>query len=148
MTFLGQFENKARKVTFEQLKCLRCKFTLCTASAMPRTGRERWTAQTKDLWPPALGPPSHLFLGATTRHSPQMLFPGVWTSPILCSHVAVWERKAVVNIFFVPTGFHNSNLCFTNKPRPCTRSTQTQLISIWTLPCSRYLIHLIHLTRI
>lgn len=60
-------EQESNLWTAQLFKILGCKFTLWMASAMPRTGRERWRVQTKDLWPPALGPHSSLCLETTTN---------------------------------------------------------------------------------
>lgn len=139
------FRDKARKVTFEQLSCsnlsdINSLFELLQQCPGLAEKGEEFRPKTSDLqhwdhpvvraWRPPQG--THLKcyfqgLGQALSFAVMLHFGRgrlLWTSP------------------FVPTGFHNEHLCFTGEPRTCTQSTQTQLISIWMLFCTRYLIHL------
>lgn len=96
--------------TAQPFKRLGCKFTPWTASVMPKTGRKSWRGQTRDLWPPSLGPPQGIHLKCSFQGLGQILFFALilqfgrgrlpWTSP------------------FVPT-VNNEHLCFAWWARPC-----------------------------
>lgn len=92
-----RMEQENNLWTAQPFKRLGCKFTLWTASAIPGTGRDRWRVQAKDLWPPSLWSPSSLCLEIIIRNSPQMQFPRVRTSPILCTHCSLLQQSSTIN---------------------------------------------------